>query len=131
MEWSVEQLSSSLARTISRFEEEEMGVRPSRVTVMVEEDLVVVHLREVLSPSERALARTEAGQAMLQRFNTLLFNSGSSPSVMEQVSQVLRREVVEVQTSLSSLSGSLVVVFALGEAVQSDLGQHLDQGPRK
>ena len=51
MEWSVEQLSSSLAQTIARFEEEEMGVRPSRVTVMVEEDLVVVHLREVLSPS--------------------------------------------------------------------------------
>lgn len=116
MEWSVEQLSSSLAETIARFEEEEMGVRPSRVTVMVEEDLVIVHLREVLSPSERALARTEAGQAMLQRFNTLLFNSGSSPSVMEQVSQVLKRQVVEVQTSLSSLSGSLVVVFSLGEA---------------
>jgi uncharacterized protein YbcI len=95
-------------------------VRPSRVTVMVEEDLVVVHLREVLPPSERALARTEAGQALLQRFSTLLFNSGSSPSVMEQVSQVLRREVVEVQTSLSSLSGSLVVVFALGEALQLD-----------
>ena len=120
MNWSVEQLSSSLAQTIARFEEEEMGIRPSRVTVMVEEDLVVVHLREVLSLSERALARTEAGQAMLQRFNTLLFNSGSSPSVMEQVSQVLRREVVEVQTSLSSLSGSLVVVFALGEALQLD-----------
>ncbi len=120
MEWSVEQLSSSLARTIARFEEEEMGVRPSRVTVMVEDDVVIVHLREVLSPSERALARTEAGQAMLQRFNTLLFNSGSSPSVMAQVAQVLRREVVEVQTSLSALSGSLVVVFALGEAVQLD-----------
>lgn len=118
MEWSVEQLSSSLAKTIARFEEEEMGVRPSRVTVVVEEDLVIVHLREVLSPSERALARTEAGQAMLQRFNTLLFNSGSSPSVLEQVSQVLRREVVEVQTSLSSLSGSLVVVFSLGEELQ-------------
>ena len=121
MEWSVEQLFSSLARTIARFEEEEMGVRPSRVTVMVEEDLVVVHLREVLSPSERALARTEAGQAMLQRFNTLLFNSGSSPSVMGQVAQVGRREVVEVQTRLSSRSGSRVVVFARGEAV------HLDQ----
>jgi len=119
MEWSVEKLSSSLAETIARFEEEEMGVRPSRVTVVVEDDLVIVHLRDILSPSERALARTEAGQAMLQRFNTLLFNSGSSPSVMEQVAQVLKRQVVEVQTSLSSLSGSLVVVFSLGETPQS------------
>ena len=115
MEWSVEQLSSSLARIITCFEEEELGARPSRVTVMVEGDLVVVHLLEVLSPSERALARTEAGQTMLQRFNTLLFNSGSSPSAMEQVAQVLGREVIEVQTSLSALSGSLVVVFTLGE----------------
>jgi uncharacterized protein YbcI len=115
MEWTLQQLSTSLAESIARFEEEEMGVRPARVTVMVEEDLVMVHLKEVLSPSERALASTESGQALLQRFNTSLINAGSFPSIRDQVSQALQREVVEVQISLSSLSGSLVIVFTLGQ----------------
>ena len=119
MEWTVEQLSASLEEAIAKFEEEEMGIRPAQVKVMMDEDLVMVHLKELLSPSERALARTEGGQAMLQRFNTLLFDSGSSPSIKEQVSRALRREVLEVQTALSPLTGSLVVLFPLGEKLNA------------
>jgi uncharacterized protein YbcI len=115
MEWTVEQLSASLAEAIGRFEEEEMGVHPASVKVLVEEELVMVHLKEVLSPSERALAQTQAGQAILQRFNARLFDGGSSPSIREQISRTLGREVVDVQTTLSPLTGSLVAVFALGE----------------
>ena len=114
MPWTVEQLSASLAQAITRFEEEEMGVRPAGVKVLVEDDLVMVHIKEVLSPSERALARTEAGQAVLQRFNAMLFHGGSSPSIREQVSDALDREVLDVQTTLSPLTGSLVAVFPLG-----------------
>lgn len=114
MSWTVDQLSASLAQAIARFEEEEMGIRPAAVKVLVEDDLVMVHLKEVLSPSERTLARTEAGQAVLQRFNAMLFDGGSSPSIREQVAQALSREVLDVQTTLSPLTGSLVAVFPLG-----------------
>jgi len=114
MPGTVEQLSASLAEVIARFEEEEMGIRPTEVKVLVEDDLVMVHLKGVLSPSERTLARTEAGQAVLQRFNSMLFAGGSSPSIREQISRTLRREVLDVQTTLSPLTGSLVAVFPLG-----------------
>ena len=119
MTLTLKQLSASLERAVEKFEEEEMGIRPGQVKVMMDEDLVMVHLKGVLSPSERALARTETGQAMLQRFNTLLFDAGSSPSIKEQVSQTLNREVLEVQTSLSPLTGSLVVLFPLGRALEA------------
>ena len=115
MEWSVEQLSASLARTIARFEEEEMAIHPAGIKVMVADELVMVHLKGVLSPSERALAQTEAGQAILQRFNASLLDHGSSPSIKEQISRALGREVLDVQTTLSPLTGSLVAVFSLGE----------------
>ena len=114
MPWALERLSKALAQAIARFEEEQMGVRPADIRVLVEDDLVMVHLKGVLSPSERELARTEAGQAVLQRFNTMLFDGGSSPSIREQVSQALGRQVLDVQTTLSPLTGSLVVVFPLG-----------------
>ena len=111
-------LSDTLAEAIRKFEEEEMRVQPDHVTVMMEEDLVLVHVKGVLSSSERDLARTDAGQAILQRFNTLLFNSGSSPSVRELITESLKREVVDVQTALSPLTGSLAVVFSLGQALE-------------
>ena len=110
-----DQLSTTLAEAIRKFEEEEMAVRPAQVTVMIGEELVLVHLKGVLSPSEQALARTDIGQAVLLRFNTLLFNSGSDPSITEQVSKALEREVIDVMTSLSPLTGSLIVVFSLGK----------------
>ena len=109
-----DELSTVLAEAIRTFEEEEMAVRPAQVTVMIGEELVLVHLTGVLSSSERALARTDIGQAVLMRFNTLLFNSGSDPSIKEQVSKALEREVIDVTTSLSPLTGSLIVVFSLG-----------------
>jgi uncharacterized protein YbcI len=119
MPWALEQLSAALAQAIARFEEEEMGVRPAEVKVLVHDDLVMVHVKDVLSPSERALARTEAGQAVLQRFNAMLFAGGSSPSIREQVSTALNREVVDVQTTLSALTGSLVAVFSLGRPLDA------------
>jgi len=127
MEWTVDRLSASLAETIARFEKEEMGIHPTDVNVMVEGDLVMVHLKEVLSPSERTLARTEAGQAILQRFNARLFDGGSSPSIREQVSRTLEREVLDLQTTLSPLTGSLVAVFSLGE----ELGRKKNDGAKK
>ena len=108
-----ERLSTTLAEAIRTFEEEEMGIPSAQITVMVEEYLVMVHIHGVLSPSERALAATDFGQAILQRFNVLLFNSGSDPSIKQQVSDALKREVVDVQTTLSPLTGSLVVIFSL------------------
>ena len=110
------ELSGHLARAVSRFEEEEMGRRPSEVKVILEGELVLVHLKGVLSPSECDLARTDTGQAILQRFNTLLFNAGSTPSVKQQVSEAVCRQVLDVQTTLSPLTGSLVVIFTLSEA---------------
>jgi uncharacterized protein YbcI len=115
MAWRVEHLSSGLAEAIAQFQEEEMGTRPAEVSVTVGEDLVMVHLKDVLTPSERSLARTEAGQAVLQRFNTLRFNAAPSDKVQHEVAQTLNREVVEVLTNLSPLSGSLVVIYMLGQ----------------
>ena len=110
------ELSGHLCRVVARFEEEEMGRRPSEVRVIVEDELVLVHLKGVLSPSECDLAKTDTGQAILQRFNTLLFNAGSAPSVKQQVSEAVGGQVLDVQTTLSPLTGSLVVVFTLAEA---------------
>ena len=114
----IKELSVALAERIIKFEKEEMGADPGGVTVLVEQDLVMVHIKEALSPSEKALARTQTGQAILQRFNNLLFNEGSVPSVKDQVAQTLKRKVLDVQTSLSPLTGSLVVVFMLGGVLE-------------
>ena len=54
----------------------------------------------------------------MQRFNNLLFNEGSVPSIKDQVAQTLKRTVLDVQTSLSPLTGSLVVVFMLGGVLE-------------
>ena len=112
----LEELSASLAGAVMEFEEKHMGVRPAEVTVMMEGDIVLVHLKGVLSPSERSLAKSTVGHAVLQQFNNLLFDFGSSPSVSDQVSRAVQRQVLEVQTSLSPLTGSLVVVFTLDPA---------------
>jgi uncharacterized protein YbcI len=114
----LKQLSDSLAARIASFREEDMGTRSGEVVVVVERDLCMIHIKEALSPSERILARSETGQALLQRFNNRLFNEGSEPSIKDEVASTLKRKVLDVQTSLSPLTGSLVVVFMLGQIAE-------------
>jgi hypothetical protein len=84
----------------------------SATTLLVEEDLVVVRVKGVLPPSEEAPA--DVAQTILERFDKVLAGAGSSPSIKEQVSGALKREVVDVRTALSPITGSLVAMFLLG-----------------
>ena len=114
----LKQLSESLAARIASFRTEQMDASSGEVVVVVERDLCMVHIKEALSPSERILARSEGGQALLQRFNNRLFNEGSVPSIKDEVACTLKRKVLDVQTSLSPLTGSLVVVFMLDQLAE-------------
>ena len=84
----------------------------SATTLLVEEDLVVVRVKGVLPPSEEAPA--DVAQAIVERFNKVLVGAGSGPSIKEQISSALKREVVDVQTALSPITGSLVAMLLLG-----------------
>ncbi len=106
-------LQAAIGDLVEQFERQEMGIRPSSVNVMVRGDVVIVHLKEVLPAPEKHLALTERGQDLVERFTTMLFKGGAEPSVEQLIADAMDRRVLDVQTAISPLTGSIVAMFEL------------------
>jgi uncharacterized protein YbcI len=107
-------LQDDIAALVEQFEFEQMGIQPTRVNVMVRGDVVIVHLKEILPAAEKHLALTERGQDLVSRFATMLFREGAHPSLEQLISSAMGKPVLDVQTAISPLTGSIVAMFELG-----------------
>jgi len=112
---SENELQAAIADLVERFERQEMGIQPTSVNVMVKGDVVIVHLKEVLPAAEKHLALTGQGQDLVSRFATMLFRGGAQPSVEQLIARAMGQQVLDVQTAISPLTGSIVAMFELGE----------------
>jgi uncharacterized protein YbcI len=115
MDLDYARLQRDIADLVEQFELEQMGIRPTSVNVMVRGDVVLVHLKEVLPAAEKHLALTERGQDLVSRFATMLFRGGAHPSLEQLISTAMGKPVLDVQTAISPLTGSIVAMFELGE----------------
>ena len=108
----LERLRAVISQTIGQFEEKQMGVKPKEVKVIIDSDLIIIHLKEMLSPAEKHLALSEKGQSILQHFNNMLFED-AQPLIEDLVVETMGKDMVDVQTAISPLTGSIVAVFSL------------------
>ena len=67
-------LKDTICEEITRFQELQMGIVPRKATVLIEEDMIVVHPKEMLSPAEKHLAVSQKGQNFLREFKSLVKN---------------------------------------------------------
>ena len=112
-------MQAAIAELVDRFERQEMQIQPSSVNVMVRGDVVIVHLKEVLPAAEKHLALTAHGQELVAKFATMLFRGGAQPSVEQLIARAMGKRVLDVQTAISPLTGSIVAMFELGEKAGS------------
>src|SRR5689334_17611734 len=84
MEKTNSSVAEQIAEAAAAFEQQRTGHRPSSVSVVLGEDVLVVTLHGALSPAERALATNPAGAAYLQEFHRELFLS-SSASLRQEI----------------------------------------------
>jgi uncharacterized protein YbcI len=66
-----------IARAASAFEKQRTGHVPQSVTVVLSKDTLVITLQGILSPAEKALAKSPAGAVEVQEFHRQLFASAS------------------------------------------------------
>ena len=96
---------------------------PQSVTVVLNEDTLVVTLHGVLSPAEHALARSAAGAAQVQEFHRQLFAS-SADSLRQEIKRITGAEVREAAAEIEPSTGTVVQVFTTGTMVQVFLLAH-------
>ena len=110
-------MAQQVAQAVSAFQEKRTGYPPKALTMVMSEDTLVVTLHEVLSPAEKAMARTPEGAVQVQEFHRQLFNS-SLDLLREEIKRITGVAVGEAAAEVETTTGAVVHAFTTGTMVQ-------------
>ncbi len=120
--------AQQIAQVARAFERQTTGRLPSRVSVVLSEDTLVITLRGTLSPAEMALAKRQDGAAQIREFHRQLFTTASEP-LRREITRITGAEVREATAEVEASTGTVVQVFLLAHTVPSDTWSGSDPGP--
>lgn len=104
-----------ISQAIIRFEKEFMGRGPLETKSFIIEDMVLVRLKNVLTPSETKLALSEEskrGQYLIKQMRQELIEQGR-PLLDAVIKDVLNVNVISLHTDISAKTGERIIVFTL------------------
>lgn len=104
-----------ISQAIMRFEKEFMGRGPLESRSYIVEDMVLVRLKNVLTPAEMKLAESrdsKTGRHLIKQVRQALIEQGR-PLLDAAVKDVLGVNVVSLHTDISSKTGERIIVFTL------------------
>jgi uncharacterized protein YbcI len=110
-------MAQQVAQAASDSQRQRTGRVPKAVTVVLNEDKLVVTLHEALSPAEIALAQSPAGAAQVQEFHRQLFTI-SSDSLKREIRRITGVEVREAAAEFETPSGAVGQALTTGTVVQ-------------
>jgi len=117
MDKTYKTMAQQIALAASAFEEQTTGHAPRSVTVVLNDDTLVITMHGALSPAEKALATSAAGIAQVQEFHKHLF-ANSSDTLRKEIKRITGVEVREATAEVEPTTGTVVKVFATGTMVQ-------------
>ena len=111
-------VEKAISKAIIRFEKEFMGRGPVNAGTYILDDLVVVRLKNVLTPAELKLAeaeRGERGRLLIKTMRQELIEQGR-PMLDAAIKEILGINVVSLHTDISAKTGERIIVFTLAAA---------------
>jgi len=104
-----------ITQAIIRFEKEYMGRGPLDAKTFIIEDMVLIRLKNVLTPAELKLAESETrerGRYLIKQMRQELIERGR-PLLDAVMQDILGIDVVSLHTDISAKTGERVIVFTL------------------
>ena len=109
------ELERQISQAIIRFEKEFMGRGPLETRSYIIDDMVLVRLKNVLTPAEMKLADSETrerGRYLIKQMRQELIERGR-PLLDAVIKDVLEVDVVSLHTDISAKTGERIIVFTL------------------
>ena len=104
--------AQQIAQAARAFEQQRTGHAPLSVSVVLNEDTLVITLRGALSPAEKALAGNPKSAAQLQELHRQLFAVASGP-LRREIERIVGVKVCEATAEIETIAGTIVQVFLL------------------
>jgi len=112
------QTEAEIRNSIIKFEMDFMGRGPSDVRAFILKDMIVVRLRDVLTPAEHQLAKNPEGAAIVKRMRENLI-AQARDTLGKAIGNITGTEVLGLFTDIETTSGDRVLVFTLGSDLEA------------
>ena len=112
------QYESEISEAVIKFEKEFMGRGPLETKTYILDDIVLVRLKNVLTPAELKLANAESrldGRELIKRVRIALLEQGR-PLLEAAVEKILNVKVKSLHTDISTVTGERLILFSLESA---------------
>ena len=106
-----------ISKAIIRFEKDFMGRGPLETKAFIIEDMVLIRLKNVLTPAELKLAESEnheRGRYLIKQMRQELIERGRT-LLDAVIKDILHIDVVSLHTDISAKTGERIIVFTLEE----------------
>jgi uncharacterized protein YbcI len=110
-------MAQQVAQAAAAYQYRRTGHAPSAVTVVLNENTLVITMHGALSPAEQALAANPQGAAQVQEFNRQLF-ANSADALCEEIKRITGVDVRQSAAEVETATGTVVHAFTNGTMVQ-------------
>ncbi len=115
-----DRLKQEIVKVVTRFESDQMSVRPESVSVTLQPRALLVTLRGTTCPAEKNYARGKQGRELLEKLYAEVFDT-AKPILEAAIERILDQKVERSRLSVDTESGDGVILFALGAKALSEL----------
>ncbi len=119
-----DRLKQEVVKVVTRFESDQMSVRPESVSVTLQPRALLVTLRGTTCPAEKNYARGRQGRELLEKLYGEVFDT-AKPILEAAIEGVLGQKVDRSRLSVDTESGDGVILFTLAGEVRSKLNADL------
>jgi uncharacterized protein YbcI len=113
------QLEAEICDAVIKFEKEYMGRGPLETKAYIMDDMVLVRLKNVLTPAEIKLAEAsdrKDGRELIKRVRIALLEIGRS-LLEASVEKIIEVEIKSLHTDISTVTGERVILFSLAAPI--------------
>ncbi|MDD3174065.1 MAG: DUF2294 domain-containing protein [Herbinix sp.] len=111
------QLEAKLSEAISKFEMEYMGRGPKSIRTYILNDLIIIRLTGVLSPSEQKLTDNQAGIELLKKVRSSLFEGGRG-YLETLITDIIDVAIISTHSDLSTKTGEKIIVITTDRNIE-------------
>lgn len=118
------EIEREISQAIIRFEKEFMGRGPLEARSYIIEDMVLVRLKNVLTPAEMKLSESQErqrGRYLIKQMRQELIEQGR-PLLDAMIKDILNVSVISLHTDISAKTGERIIVFTLQERPEMNDG---------
>ena len=111
------QLEAKISEAVSKFELEYMGRGPKLIRTYRINDMIIIRLSGVLSPSEQKLTDNPQGVELFKKVRSTLFEGGRG-YLETLITDIINVAIVSTHSDISTKTGEKIIIITIDKNIE-------------